>query len=63
MRLCASEAFHAAGDLERARAALRDAERHIALRAADIDDPEWRARYLRDNPVNARAAQLAAEWA
>lgn len=62
LRLAASEAFHAAGDLERGRAELRETLRQIQIRAEDVTDPFWKSSYLTRNPYCARAQQLAREW-
>lgn len=62
LRLAASEAFHAAGHSEQARAQLRETLRQIQLRADDITDPRWKDSYLTCNPHCVRAQQLALEW-
>lgn len=62
MRLAASEAFHAAGDADRARAELRETLRQIQLRVADIPEPFWQESYLTRNPDNVRAHALARAW-
>jgi ATP/maltotriose-dependent transcriptional regulator MalT len=62
VRLAASEAFHAAGDRERANAELQETLRQIKLRTYDITDPTWRTSYLTRNPSCVRAQQLAAKW-
>jgi hypothetical protein len=61
-RLAASEAFHAAGDLGRARAELGETLRQIQLRADDITDPLWKNSYLTRNPHCARARRLGRDW-
>jgi hypothetical protein len=62
LRLAASEALHAAGDVDRARGELSATLRRIAVRAEDIEEPAWRERYLSKNADNARARALAAAW-
>ena len=59
LRVAAAQARRAAGDLDGARAALRSAIDHIALRASRIADATWRASYLQRVPDNARARDLA----
>jgi serine/threonine protein kinase/tetratricopeptide (TPR) repeat protein len=61
-RLAASEAFHAAGNLDRARAELRETLRQIHLRADDITDPFWKNSYLTRNRYCVRAQQLGQAW-
>ncbi|MBZ5710193.1 ATP-binding protein, partial [Nannocystis pusilla] len=61
-RLAASEAFRAAGHLERARSELRETQRQIDLRAGDIPDTFWRHSYLSRNPHCVRARALAGAW-
>lgn len=60
LRVAAAEARQAAGDPDGARAALRSALDHIALRADRITDGTWRARYLEQVPDNVQARELAA---
>lgn len=60
--LAVSEAFHMAGNVERARTTLREAVRQIKLRADDIPDPLWKNSYLTHNPYCARTQKLAQEW-
>jgi hypothetical protein len=61
-RLAASESIHASGNLERARAELRETLRQIELRADDISDPFWKESYLTRNRNCVRAQQLGKEW-
>lgn len=61
-RLAASEAFHAAGDLVRAHAELRDTLYQVQLRANDITDPSWKQSYLTQNPYCVRAQKLGEQW-
>jgi hypothetical protein len=61
-RLAASEAFHAAGNLDRADAELRETLHQIQIRADDITDPFWKNSYLTRNPHCVRAQSLAKEW-
>lgn len=62
LRLAASEAFRAAGDLRRAEAELRETLRQVQLRAQDITDPSWRDSYLTRNPYVVRTHLLAQDW-
>jgi hypothetical protein len=62
LRLAASEAFAAAGDLERARRELTETLRQIELRADRISDQEYRRRFLDQIPENVRARRLADMW-
>jgi hypothetical protein len=61
LRLAIAETLLAAGDTARGRAALEATLRQIDLRAADIEDPAWRERYLTRNPSCVRSRALAAE--
>lgn len=61
-RLSASEAFHAAGEHERARSELRKTLRQVQLRADDIQDAFWKKSYLTRNPYCARAQMLGHAW-
>jgi hypothetical protein len=61
-RLAMSRACHAARDIERAHAELRETLRQIQLRADDITDPFWKNSYLTRNPYCVRAQALAREW-
>jgi tetratricopeptide (TPR) repeat protein len=60
--VAAAEAFHAAGDLEGARAVLKRALHQIELRASRIPEPAVKERYLSQRPENARAVELARAW-
>jgi hypothetical protein len=62
LRLAASQAFHAAGNLDRARVELRDTLHQIQLRADDIRDPIWRNRYLNLSTESKCARELATTW-
>ncbi len=62
VRLAASEAFHHAGDFERARSELGETLRQIQLRADDITDPFWKNSYLTRNASCVRAQALVQEW-
>jgi tetratricopeptide (TPR) repeat protein len=62
LRLAISEAFHAAGDLERAGLELCETLHQIKLRTDNITDPYWKTSYLTRNPYCARAQELAKEW-
>lgn len=61
-RVAAAEAWYAAGEMDRAREALRDALRQIERRASKIPDPVWLSRFLEGRPENVRAIALAREW-
>jgi hypothetical protein len=61
-RVAVVETLHAAGELDEARSALRDALRQIEIRAEKIPDPVWKERYLTERPDNVRAFELAREW-
>jgi hypothetical protein len=63
LRLAIAETFLAAGDETRGREALVETMRQIDARAADIDDPVWRERYLSRNPSCVRSRALAAALA
>jgi len=60
LRLGITETFFAAGDTTRGRTELDATLRQIELRAAHIDDPVWRERYLTRNPHCVRAQSLFA---
>jgi tetratricopeptide (TPR) repeat protein len=60
--VAAAEAFHAAGDVARARAVLKRAIDGIELRASKIPDPAQKARYLTGRPENVRAFELSRAW-
>lgn len=62
LRLTASEAFHAAGDNDRARTELAETLRQVQVRADNIADPVWKNSYLTNNPSCSRAQQLEREW-
>ena len=62
LRLAASEAFFAAGDIPRAHAELRETWRQVELRAADITDPAWKERYLSRNVYCVRSRELVRAW-
>jgi hypothetical protein len=61
VRLLHAEALRASGDLPAARAALLAACDDLRARAARIDDPDARARFLAV-PENARVLALSQEW-
>ncbi len=61
-RLCASESFHAAGNVARAHSEMHETLHQIKLRADDITDPFWKNSYLTRNPSVVRAQQLAKQW-
>jgi hypothetical protein len=59
MRLAATEAWLAAGEMERARGELGTTLAQIRVRAEDIDDPGWRRSYLTRNAEHRCARELA----
>jgi tetratricopeptide (TPR) repeat protein len=61
IRLALAEALHGAGQLDEARAALRDATDRIVARAAELDEP-LRADFLAAQPDHARTLRWAEEW-
>jgi ATP/maltotriose-dependent transcriptional regulator MalT len=63
VRLTHAEALAANGAEAEARAALDAARERLLARAARIEEPAWRERFLNDVPVNARILSLAAQWA
>jgi len=62
VRLTHAEALLQNGLDVEARAALESARERIQARAARIEEPAWRERFLHDVPVNARILSLAAQW-
>jgi tetratricopeptide (TPR) repeat protein len=62
VRLTHAEALVQNGDDAQARAAVETARERLLARAARIEEPSWRARFLNDVPVNARILSLAAQW-
>lgn len=58
LRLSASEAFLAAGDIEGAKIELNETLRQVQHRAQNIADPFWKNSYLTRNPACVRAQQL-----
>lgn len=62
LRVAASEAFHAAGDIGRAQTELRETLRQIQVRVDDITDPFWKNSYLTRNRHCVQALRLAREW-
>jgi hypothetical protein len=62
VRLVHAEALHVSGDRDAARAALAEAQADLATRAARIDDPDVRRRFLEAVPENARVTALASVW-
>jgi len=62
LRLTRAEAFHAAGDLDTARAAIAHARTRLLAIASQIADPAFRTRFLEDVPENARTLALARAW-
>jgi eukaryotic-like serine/threonine-protein kinase len=62
VRLAHAEALAQNGADAEARAALETACERLLARAARIEDPTWRERFLRDVPLNERILSLAAQW-
>lgn len=62
VRLAATEAFHAAGHVERAHVELGATLQQIRLRADDITDAVWKNSFLTRNRYCVRAQRLANEW-
>jgi tetratricopeptide (TPR) repeat protein len=62
VRLTHAEALSKNGFEDEARAALETARERLLARAARIEEPSWRERFLNDVPVNARILGLAAQW-
>jgi hypothetical protein len=61
-RLVLAEALFAAGKVERARAAIVDAEARLLAQAAKIGDLSYRSSFLEDVPENARTFELKRQW-
>jgi tetratricopeptide (TPR) repeat protein len=62
VRLTHAEALSQNGLAAEALAALEAARERLLARAARIEEPTWRERFLNDVPVNARILSLAAQW-
>jgi tetratricopeptide (TPR) repeat protein len=62
VRLAHAEALSQTGARDEARAALAAAHERLLARAARIEEPAWRHRFLHEVPVNARILSLAEEW-
>jgi tetratricopeptide (TPR) repeat protein len=62
VRLTYAEVLYAAGDFERARAAIAEARERLLANAAKIGDPKYRKSFLENVPENARTLALAQEW-
>jgi tetratricopeptide (TPR) repeat protein len=62
VRLTHAEALAQNGGDAEARAVLETARERLLARAARIEEPAWRERFLNDVPVNARILSLAAQW-
>jgi predicted negative regulator of RcsB-dependent stress response len=61
VRLVLAEALHAAGKLDEAREALREAQGQIRARAAELDET-LRGDFLAAQPDHARTLRWAEEW-
>ncbi|WP_437597209.1 protein kinase [Sorangium sp. So ce590] len=57
-----AEALHASGDVEAARAVLREARAHLLARSARIGDPVIRKSFLENVSANARTLALSRAW-
>ncbi len=62
VRLAHAEALSHTGARDEARTVLAVAHERLLARAARIEEPAWRHRFLHDVPVNARILALADEW-
>jgi tetratricopeptide (TPR) repeat protein len=62
LRLVHAEALAAAGEEERARAAIGVARERLLANAAKIDEPGYQKSFLEAVPENARTLALAAAW-
>ncbi|AUX39749.1 uncharacterized protein SOCE26_011440 [Sorangium cellulosum] len=60
--LTRAEALHAAGDIDAAKLAIREARDDLLARAACIEVPAYRESFLTRSPANARTLALAAAW-
>ncbi len=58
VRLAIAEAWHAHGEVSRARQALQEAYRQLQKRTESIPDPEWRNKFTTRVPANARVLSL-----
>jgi tetratricopeptide (TPR) repeat protein len=61
-RLIRAEALHAMGEVSAATQAIRAAHDDLLARAARIEDPSYRLRFLHDVPLHARVLDLARAW-
>ena len=60
-RLVYAECLRANNEPDLAREAILAAREHLTTRAALIEDPDWRRRFLEDISENARTLALAVE--
>jgi eukaryotic-like serine/threonine-protein kinase len=60
--LTRAEANHAAGHIDAAKEAIRDARDDLLARAEKIEDPKYRQSFLSRVPVHVRTLALAREW-
>jgi tetratricopeptide (TPR) repeat protein len=60
--LTRAEAYHAAGNIEAAKVAIREARADLLTRADKIDDPKYRRSFLQQVRVHARTLELAKAW-
>jgi tetratricopeptide (TPR) repeat protein len=62
LHLLLAESLHAAGDLDGARASIREARDELFARAATIPDPMYRRSFLENIPSRWRVIELARKW-
>jgi eukaryotic-like serine/threonine-protein kinase len=60
--LTRAEAYHAAGNIEAAKVAIREVRDDLLARADMIDDPKYRRSFLQQVRVHARILELAKAW-
>jgi tetratricopeptide (TPR) repeat protein len=60
--LLRAEALHASGDLDGARAAIREARSDLLAQAARVEAPIYQKSFLENVTVNARTIALAERW-
>jgi tetratricopeptide (TPR) repeat protein len=60
--LVRAEAYHAAGDAEAAKRAIREARDDLLARAELIEDPVYRRSFIERIPVHVRTLALADAW-
>ena len=63
VRLVYAEVLSARGNMDAARTEIGAARADVMSRSSKLQSAEWRARFLRDVPENARILELASLWA